>query len=75
MRGDRLRNQGDSSTWTVVATAHPAKFESVVEPLIGHPIAVPASLAEMLARPASAEPLAADDDALHHRLLDQVTVY
>jgi threonine synthase len=72
---DRLRNQGDSSTWTVVATAHPAKFESVVEPLIGHPIAVPASLAEMLARPASAEPLAADDDALHHRLLDQVTVY
>lgn len=70
---DRLRDQGDSSSWTVVATAHPAKFESVVEPLIGLPVAVPASLAAMLARPASAEPLAADDNALRRRLLDQVT--
>jgi threonine synthase len=70
---DRLSDQGDSSTWTVVATAHPAKFESVVEPLVGHPVAVPASLAAMLARPASAEPLAADDDALRDWLLDQVT--
>jgi threonine synthase len=72
-RLDRLRDQGDSSTWTVVATAHPAKFESVVEPLVGHPVAVPASLAAMLAGPASAEPLAADDDALRHWLLDHVT--
>jgi threonine synthase len=70
---DRLRDQGDSTTWTVVATAHPAKFESVVEPLIGHPVAVPASLAAMLARPALAESLAAHDDALRHRLLDQIT--
>ena len=72
-RLDQLRDQGDSSTWTVVATAHPAKFESVVEPLVEHPVAVPASLAAMLARPASAEALAADDDALRHSLLDQVT--
>jgi threonine synthase len=72
---DHLRDQGDSSTWTVVATAHPAKFESVVEPLLGRPLAVPASLAAMLARPASAEPLAADDDELRHRLLDQVIAY
>ena len=72
---DRLRDQGDRSIWTVVATAHPAKFESVVEPLIGHPVAVPASLAAMLARRASAEPLAADDDALRHRLLDHVTAW
>jgi threonine synthase len=69
---NRLRDQGDSATWTVVATAHPAKFESVVEPLIGHPVTVPASLAAMLARPASAELLAADDAALRHWLLDQV---
>ena len=27
--------------WIVGATAHPAKFESVVEPLIGHEVAVP----------------------------------
>lgn len=61
---DTLRAAGDRSDWTVVATAHPAKFESVVEPLIGHPVAVPAALAAMLARPAHAAPMAADDAAL-----------
>ena len=70
---DHLRDEADSSTWTVVATAHPAKFESVVEPLIGYPVAVPASLATMLKRPASAEPLTADDHALRGWLLDNVT--
>ncbi|HUW52373.1 MAG TPA: threonine synthase [Rhodanobacter sp.] len=64
-RLDRLRAAGDTADWTVVATAHPAKFESVVEPLIGHPLAVPEALASMLARSASAEPLAATDAALH----------
>ncbi|HEY8585223.1 MAG TPA: threonine synthase [Rhodanobacter sp.] len=61
---DRLRADGDDASWAVVATAHPAKFESVVEPLIGRPIEVPAALAAMLARDASAQPLAADDAAL-----------
>ena len=37
--------------WTVVATAHAAKFASVVEPLVGHPVDVPAPLAELLDRP------------------------
>ncbi|MDE2307056.1 MAG: threonine synthase [Xanthomonadaceae bacterium] len=63
-RLDQLRAAGDTASWTVVATAHPAKFESVVEPLIGHPLAVPEALAGMLARSASAEPLAATDAAL-----------
>lgn len=57
--------------WAVVATAHPAKFDSVVEPLIGRHVDVPAALQAMLNRPASAEPLAADDDALKHWLLGQ----
>lgn len=61
---DTLRATGDRGDWTVVATAHPAKFESVVEPLVGHPVAVPAALAAMLARPAHAAPLRATDDAL-----------
>jgi len=65
---DRLRAHGDNSTWTVVATAHPAKFESVVAPLAGHSIAVPPSLAAMLARPAFSEPLAPEDDALRDGL-------
>jgi threonine synthase len=65
---DTLRATGDHSDWTVVATAHPAKFESVVEPLIGHPVAVPPTLATMLARPAHAAPLPATDHALRDAL-------
>ncbi|KRF02160.1 threonine synthase [Frateuria sp. Soil773] len=68
-RLERLCVGGDTAAWTVVATAHPAKFESVVEPLAGHPVPVPAALAAMLARPASADPLAASDEALHAWLL------
>ncbi len=39
--------------WIVSATAHPAKFEGVVEPLIGHAVAVPEALRELLERPTS----------------------
>ena len=59
-----LRAAGDARPWAVVATAHPAKFESVVEPLVGHAVDPPPLLAEGLARPARAEALAADYDAL-----------
>ena len=37
--------------WVVVATAHPAKFNEIVEPIIGRPVAVPASLADLLRLP------------------------
>jgi threonine synthase len=50
--------------WAVVSTAHPAKFDSVVEPLIGRQIDVPPALAAMLQRSAHAEPISASDDAL-----------
>jgi threonine synthase len=40
-----------------------------VEPLVGHAVDVPALLAAMLARPATAEPLAADTHALKTWLL------
>jgi threonine synthase len=59
--------------WAVVATAHPAKFESVVEPLIGRSVDVPEALATMLWRSAQAEPLATSDDALRQWLLERVT--
>lgn len=58
--------------WAVVATAHPAKFDSVVEPLIGHPVEVPPALEAMLRRPARAEPLAASDAALKEWLVRRV---
>jgi threonine synthase len=66
---DALRAAGDALPWAVVSTAHPAKFESVVEPLIGRAVEVPASLAAMLQRSASAEPMDAEDAALRRWLL------
>jgi len=61
---ERRRAAGDRRPWIAVATAHPAKFEGIVEPLIGREIEVPESLADLLAREARAEPMAADYDAL-----------
>ena len=37
--------------WVLVATAHPAKFNEVVEPIIGRPIDVPESLGRLLTLP------------------------
>jgi len=64
---ERMAEAGDRRRWTIVATAHPAKFDSVVEPARAVP--VPPALAAMLARPSHAEPLAADDAALREWLL------
>ena len=55
-----LREDGDKRDWAVVATAHPSKFEGIVEPLVGHAVEPPPALAAGLARPARAEPMAAD---------------
>lgn len=44
--------------WIVSATAHPAKFETIVEPLIGRTVPVPPALAALLDRPAASTPLA-----------------
>ncbi|HVI56844.1 MAG TPA: threonine synthase [Luteibacter sp.] len=57
---ERRRLAGDARRWTVVATAHPAKFDTIVEPLIGRTVAIPEALGAMLVREASAEPLAVD---------------
>ncbi|MFZ5786685.1 MAG: threonine synthase [Acidobacteriota bacterium] len=64
----RLRARGAKGTWIVAATAHPAKFDSIVEPLIGRPVPVPPALAELLARPAVAVPIAPSLDALAAQL-------
>ncbi|MCA0198132.1 MAG: threonine synthase [Proteobacteria bacterium] len=66
---ETLRAQGAGGDWAVAATAHPAKFESVVEPLLGQPVPVPPALAELLARPAHAEPMPPDYAALRAHLL------
>ena len=56
---EHLRQAGDARDYAVVATAHPAKFDTVIEPLIGTAIAVPPALAALLDRPARSEPMAA----------------
>ena len=65
----RRRADGDERAWLIAATAHPAKFETVVEPLIGGAVEPPPALAELLARPSQAEALAADPQALRQVLL------
>ncbi|HEX8282921.1 MAG TPA: threonine synthase [Pyrinomonadaceae bacterium] len=47
----QARTRVGSPHWVVVGTAHPAKFESVVEPLVGRAVEVPDCLAELLERP------------------------
>jgi len=56
----RRRAAGDHGDAIVVATAHPAKFDSIIEPLLGHPVDTPPALAALLARPARATPIRAD---------------
>jgi len=40
--------RSESPHWIIVATAHPAKFETIVEPLIGKPVPIPSSLEQIL---------------------------
>jgi threonine synthase len=50
--------------WVLVETAHPAKFNEIVEPLIGREIAVPPALARLLSLPRHEEELEPTLDAL-----------
>jgi threonine synthase len=54
--------------WVVVATAHPAKFREIVEPLIGQAIPVPETLAKLFARPTECTEIDADLSALRAAL-------
>jgi threonine synthase len=58
---DELRAGHD---WILVATAHPAKFETIVEPLIGATVPLPEGLADILARPSRSVAIDADLEAL-----------
>ena len=52
----------------VVSTAHPAKFQSVVEPVLGRPVEVPESLARLRDRPVRVTRIPADLAALRDAL-------
>jgi threonine synthase len=47
----RLAAPRQSERWVLVATAHPAKFNDIVEPLIGATVPVPPALAALLELP------------------------
>jgi len=64
----RERARGAQGSWVVAATAHAAKFETIVEPLIGRALVPPPALADLLARPSEAQPMAATDAALRAAL-------
>lgn len=67
---ETLRADNDTRDWAVVATAHPAKFDTIVEPLVGHAVDLPPALAACLARPAHGVHLDATPDALARLLLE-----
>lgn len=59
-----VREQLKSPHWIIVATAHPAKFESIVEPLIGKTVEVPKLLEDILHRKISKKIIPAQLDSL-----------
>jgi threonine synthase len=65
---DIARTRADEH-WVIVATAHPAKFNEIVEPLIGQAIPVPAALERLLRLPRQEAELDATVDALKMELL------
>ena len=59
--------------WVLVGTAHPAKFNDVVEPLIGAEVPVPPALAELLSLPSLQRDVAPTLDALRQVLTGSAT--
>jgi threonine synthase len=64
----RLAKQRGSERWIIVSTAHPAKFDDVVEPLVGRSVPVPEALAKLLSLPKQEREIAPSLDALRAEL-------
>ena len=54
--------------WVIVATAHPAKFSEIVEPLVGETIPVPPALDRLLQLPRREQDLTPTLDALRREI-------
>lgn len=68
---DRIVRAGGARAakqWVIVATAHPAKFNEIVEPLIGREVPVPEPLAKLLSLPRQERAIAPTLDALRGEL-------
>jgi threonine synthase len=64
----RMAGERPGERWVIVATAHPAKFNEIVEPLVGRELPVPASLDRLLRVPRREEDLPPSAEALRARL-------
>jgi len=64
----RLAKQRAKEYWVIVSTAHPAKFNDVVEPLIGREVPVPEPLAKLLSLPPKEKEIAPTLAALRSEL-------
>ena len=50
----------NNNDWSIVATAHPAKFEDIVEPIIGEKIPIPFALEKILSKQSKYETIKPD---------------
>ncbi len=55
----------------VAATAHPSKFHTLVEPIVGRPVELPPALAELLQRPTAVTRIAPTLEALREVLTSE----
>jgi threonine synthase len=63
-----VRERLGGTGWIVVSTAHPAKFEGIVEPLVGREVPVPPELQALLDRPSRVETIDPTLDAFRAAL-------
>lgn len=68
MLGESKQREHD---WIAVATAHPAKFETIVEPLVNRSVPLPVELAAILSRPSRATEIRPDLASLAEALEGQ----
>lgn len=59
-----LNIEDKSKSWIVISTAHPSKFETVIEPILGIELSIPNKLNEVLHRPNLAIDSSASLDAV-----------
>ena len=57
--------------WILVATAHPAKFREIVEPLVGRPVPVPQALELLFRRPSQYNEIDATLESLRGAMMRQ----
>lgn len=67
----RLPQEKQAQEWILAATAHPAKFNDIVEPLIGREVPVPAALARLLELPRREQEIEPSLAALRRSLLGE----